>query len=167
MKPRDTVRTLGAALAAVALFAIMLLTLVDVSGRKLFSASVPGSLELTELLMVVVIFAGLPLVALAGEHVVFDSLDRFVPPWLRRVQQAAVDLLCAAALAGLAWLMWAKAGQMVGYGDTTAQLKLPLGPFVYLMSVLIGVTAVAHLMLLVQPVAHHHVGVHDAPPGPT
>jgi TRAP-type C4-dicarboxylate transport system permease small subunit len=167
VRPRDAVRTLGAALAAVALFAIMLLTLFDVSGRKLFAASVPGSLELTELLMVVVIFAGLPLVALAGEHVVFDSLDRFVPPWLRRVQQAAVDLLCAAALAGLAWLMWAKAGQMVEYGDTTAQLKLPLGPFVYLMSVLIGVTAVAHLMLLVQPVAHHHVGVDDAPPRST
>jgi TRAP-type C4-dicarboxylate transport system permease small subunit len=30
---------------------------------------------LTELLMVVVIFAGLPLVSLRGEHVVFDSLD--------------------------------------------------------------------------------------------
>ena len=32
--------------------------------------------------------------------------------------------------------MWVKAGQMCEYGDTTAQLKLPLGPFVYLMSVL-------------------------------
>jgi TRAP-type transport system small permease protein len=60
----------------VALFAIMALTLVDVSGRKLLSQSVPGSLELTELLMVVVIFAALPLVSLRGEHVVFDSLDR-------------------------------------------------------------------------------------------
>ena len=68
------------ALAASALFAIMWLTLIDVSGRKLLSTSVPGSLELTELLMVVVIFAGLPLVSLAGEHVVFDSFD----PWLPR-----------------------------------------------------------------------------------
>ena len=42
-------------LAALALFGIMVLTLVDVTGRKLLSASVPGSLELTELLMVVVI----------------------------------------------------------------------------------------------------------------
>jgi hypothetical protein len=48
-------------LAALALFAIMWLTLVDVSGRKLLSQSLPGSLELTELLMVVVIFAGRPL----------------------------------------------------------------------------------------------------------
>ena len=55
-------------LAAAALFAIMALTLVDVLGRKLLSQSVPGSLELTEILMVVVIFSALPLVSLHGEH---------------------------------------------------------------------------------------------------
>jgi TRAP-type transport system small permease protein len=148
-------------MAALALFGIMVLTAVDVSGRKFFSASVPGSLELTELLMVMVIFAGLPLVSLHGEHVVFDSLDRWLPPWLRRAQQAAVDLLCAALLAGLAWLIWSKAGQMAEFGDTTAQLKLPLAPFVRLMGVLCAVTAGVHLLLVVQPVAHHHAGVHD------
>ena len=146
-------------LAALALFAIMVLTLVDVSGRKLLSSSVPGSLELTELLMVAVIFAGLPLVSLHGEHVVFDSLDRWVPAGLRRAQQALVDLLCAALLLGLAWVMLAKGGQMIEYGDTTAQLKLPVGPFVYLMSMLCALTAAVHVMLAFRPVAHHHSGV--------
>ena len=42
-------------LAALALFGIMALTLVDVTGRKLLDASVTGSLEVTELLLVVVI----------------------------------------------------------------------------------------------------------------
>ena len=108
--------TLCGGLAAVALFGIMALTLVDVSGRKLLNTSVPGSLELTEILMVLVIFAALPLVSRQGEHVVFDSLDRWLPAGVRRVQQAAVDLLCAAALLGIAWLMWDKAGQMLDYG---------------------------------------------------
>ena len=149
-------------LAGVALFAIMALTLVDVLGRKLLSQSVPGSLELTEILMVVVIFAAMPLVSLHGEHVVFDSLDALLPGRLRRLQQAVVDLLVFAALLGLAWLMWDKATAMASYGDTTAQLKLPLGPFVRLMSLLCGVTALIHLLLLIQPVAHHHPGV-DGP----
>ena len=161
---RESLRTLCGLLAAAALFAIMALTLVDVSGRKLISTSVPGSLELTELLMVVVIFTSLPLVALAGEHVVFDSLDPWLPGWLKRAQQAAIDLLCAAALAGLAWLMWTKGSQMTGYGDTTAQLRLPLGVFVHMMGLLIGLAAFAHLLLVWQPVAHHHVGVDDAAP---
>lgn len=160
---RKLLSTLCGVLAASALFAIMLLTLVDVGGRKLISTSVPGSLELTELLMVIVIFAGLPLVSLHGEHVVFDSLDPVIPAALQRLQHAVVDLLCAAGLAGIAWIMWAKAGQMAEYGDTTSQLKLALAPFVRVMSVLCGTTALIHLMLVVQPVAHHHAGVDDAP----
>jgi TRAP-type transport system small permease protein len=137
-------------LAAVALFAIMGLTFVDVLGRKFLGGSVPGSLELTELLMVVVIFTSLPLVALAGEHVVFDSLDRWMPPWLLHLQRAVMELFCALSLAGLAWLMWVKAGQLSEYGDTTAQLKLPLGAFVYVMSVLLAVAALAHGLVLLQ-----------------
>lgn len=145
----------------------MWLTLADVAGRKGLSTSVPGSLELTEMLMVLVlvIFAGLPLVSLRGEHVVFDSLDPLLERWVRRAQGFVVELLCAAALAGVAWLMWVKAGNMVDYGDISAQLKIPQGPFVYLMSVLCAVTALVHLLLVFAPTAHHHPGVND--PGGT
>jgi TRAP-type C4-dicarboxylate transport system permease small subunit len=163
---RRGLEALCGALAAAALFALMWLTLVDVAGRKLISTSVPGSLELTELLMVAVIFAGLPLVSLHGEHVVFDSLDRFLPRGLRRAQQAAIDLAVLVLLAGLAWLMWGKAAQMAEFGDVTAQLRLPLGPFVQLMSVLIGITACVHGLLLFRPAAVHHVGTEEpGPPG--
>lgn len=158
---KSLLRLLCGLLAAVALFAIMTLTLVDVTGRKLLDHSVPGSLELTELLMVAVIFAGLPLVSLHGEHIVFDSLDRRLPAWLLRAQQALVDLGCACLLLGLAWVMWGKAGQMVEYGDVSSQLQIPLGPFVYAMAALIVVTAMVHLALVFAPVAHHHVGVED------
>ena len=154
---RRTLELLCGALAATALFAIMWLTLVDVSGRKAISTSVPGSLELTEMLMVLVVFAGLPLVSLRGEHVVFDSFDTLLPAGLRRAQLALVNLLCALALGGVAWLMWQKAGQMMSYGDTTAQLQIPQGPFVYLMSVLCGLTALVHLLLLAaQPAPTQH-----------
>ena len=150
-------------IAAVALFAIMALTLVDVSGRKLFSQSLPGSLELTELLLVAVIFAGLPLVSLRGEHVVFDSLDSLLPAWLRRVQQFVVDGLCAAALAGIAWLMWVKGGQLGEYGETTAQLKMGLAPFVHAMSLLCALTALVHGLLMLQALAPRHPGAGDGP----
>jgi TRAP-type transport system small permease protein len=145
-------------LAAAALFAIMALTLFDVAGRKLLSASIPGSLELTELLMVVVIFAALPLVSLQREHVVFDSLDSRLPLLLQRVQRGVVDVLCAAALAGMAWLLWVKAGQLADYGDTTAQLKLPVAPFVLAMSVLCALTALVHAAHAVSGKTAGHAG---------
>jgi TRAP-type C4-dicarboxylate transport system permease small subunit len=138
-------------LSAAALFAIMTLTFFDVGGRKLFSHSIPGSLELTELLMVVVIFAAMPLVSLRGEHVVFDSLDALLPPLARRLQNGLVQLLCAAAMLGLAALMWQTGSQFLETGETTAQLKLLKAPFIYGMSVLCAVTGVLHLALSVQP----------------
>ncbi|MGL6109369.1 MAG: TRAP transporter small permease [Rubrivivax sp.] len=151
--------TLCSALAAAALFAIMWLTLVDVSSRKLLSGSVPGSLELTELLMVVVIFAGLPLVALRGEHVVFDSIDALLPAAVLRLQRWIIDALCAAALGGMGWLMAVKASQMLEYGDKTQQLGLTLGWFVYLMSALIFVTAAVHVLLMFMPTSQHADGM--------
>ena len=53
-------------MGALALFAIMTLTFFDVGARKLLNNSITGSLELTELLMVVVIFSAIPLVSRRG-----------------------------------------------------------------------------------------------------
>lgn len=158
---RTMLERLCSALSATALFGIMGLTLVDVVARKLLSGSVPGSLEVTELLLVVVIFAGLPLVSLHGEHVVFDSLDPLLPRAVRRLQGLVIDLLCAAGLAVIGWVMWTKAGQMLEYGDKTQQLGLTLGWFVYLMSALLFIAAAVHLLLLATPAVHHHIGVDE------
>ena len=136
-----------------ALFAIMALTFFDVGGRKLLSNSIPGSLELTELLMVGVIFAALPLVSLRGEHVVFDSFDRLLGTAGTRIVKAVVNVLCGAALLGLAWLMWRTGADFVASGETTAQLKIPKYPFIYGMALLCALTGLVHFALAVRPAA--------------
>jgi TRAP-type C4-dicarboxylate transport system permease small subunit len=134
-----------------ALFAIMALTFLDVAGRKLLDNSIPGSLELTEVLMVIVIFAALPLVSLRGEHVLFDSMDASTPPRWLKLQKAAVHLLVAASLLGLAWLMWQTAAEFAQTGETTAQLKFPKAPFIYGMAVLCAISGAVHLYLIARP----------------
>lgn len=141
-------------LAGLALFAIMVLTFLDVSGRKMLDHSITGSLELTELLMVVVIFGALPLVSERGEHVVFDSLDALIPEALKKIQRALVHLLCAAALMGLAWLMWQTGADFAASGETTAQLKILKAPFIHGMGVLCGFTGLVHLSMMFQPLDH-------------
>lgn len=140
-------------LCAVALFAIMALTFLDVGGRKLLSRSITGSLELTELLMVVVIFASLPLVSRRGEHVVFDSLDSVWPAWFLRLQGIVVHLLCAAIMGGLMMLMWKTGQQFWDSGETTAQIKILKAPFIYGMSIMCGITGLVHLALMIRPPA--------------
>lgn len=152
------------ALAGVALFCIMALTFFDVGGRKLLSTSIPGSLELTELLMVVVIFAALPLVSMRGEHVVFDSLDAYLAPTLRKTQQVMVQWLCALLLLGLAYLMWGTAADISLSGETTAQLKLPKAPFIFGMSVLCAFTGLVHFsQIFLAPASTHDDLVESAP----
>lgn len=140
-------------MAAAALFAIMVLTFFDVGGRKLLSNSIPGSLELTELLMVVVIFASLPLVSLRGEHVVFDSLDGYMTSGARRLQGMVVQLICGVAMLALAWLMANTGHEFWQTGETTAQLKILKAPFIYGMSAMCALTGLLHLALMLLPPA--------------
>ncbi|MEY3674537.1 MAG: hypothetical protein RJB47_1245 [Pseudomonadota bacterium] len=142
---KKSLEILVSTLAGLALMAIMVLTFLDVTGRKLLSHSITGSLELTELLMVVVIFGALPLVSLKGEHVVFDSLDPVLPRFVQRIQRSLVNLVCAGLLFGLAYLMWKTGGEFAATGETTAQLKITKAPFIQGMGVLCALTGLVHL----------------------
>lgn len=144
---KKLLETLCGLLAGIALFAIMALTFLDVGGRKLLNNSITGSLEMTELLMVIVIFGALPLVSERGEHVVFDSLDPYLPNAIKKVQRALVQLLCGAALLALGWLMWQTGNDFLQTGETTAQLKILKAPFIYGMGVLCGFAGIVHLTL--------------------
>jgi len=141
-------------LAAACLFGMMLLTFVDVLGRKLFDHSLPGSLEVTELLMLGLIFAGLPLTSLRGEHVIFDLLDHLLPQGLQSAQGVISNLLCTTLVAGASWLVFVRAARTGVDGDTTAQYLWPLAPFQYAVGVLLALTALMHLFLAVRPPPH-------------
>jgi TRAP-type C4-dicarboxylate transport system permease small subunit len=137
------------ALAALALFGIMWLTVVDVIGRKFFNRSVPGGLELTEIMMVCVIFAALPLVSWRGEHVVFDTLDRLIPAPVRALQIRVVHLVCALVFGWMAWLMVLKGERYASYGETTSYLLLPLYPVAWGMGLLLLLAGLVHVALAI------------------
>jgi TRAP-type C4-dicarboxylate transport system permease small subunit len=140
-------RALGL-IAGAALFGMMGLTFADVIGRKLFAASIPGSVELTELLMLAVIFAALPLTSLKGEHVLFDLLDPMLPAGLRKWQHRLANLACAALLGAAAWLVETRALRTGGQGDITAQLEISIAPFQHATAVMLLLTALVHLVLV-------------------
>ncbi|NJN39904.1 MAG: TRAP transporter small permease [Gammaproteobacteria bacterium] len=132
--------------AAIILFGMMALTFVDVFMRYIVGDSIRGSFEITELMMVILIFAGLPLVSRKDEHVTVDLVEHLFPLAVRKVLRVVAHLVCAAMLLGMSWLMWRKAGEVVGYGDVTAALRVVLWPYVYFMSALAFVTALIHVL---------------------
>ena len=137
--------------ASILLFCLMTLTFVDVVARYLLNAPIRGAFEITELGLLVLIFAGLPLVSHADEHVTMDFIDRLLPARLAAVWIRAMHAICAAIMFFLTWQVWLKAGKIAGYGDTTDVLRILVGPFVYFMAVMIALTGVVHLFKIVWP----------------
>ena len=137
--------------ASVILFLMMLLTFVDVVARYLFNFPLRGGFEVTELMLLVLIFAGLPLVSHSDEHVTMDFIDRLLPDGGRLVVVRAVHGVCAAVMFFLTWQVWIKAGKIAAYGDTTDVLKITVGPFVYFMAAMILLTAIVHVYKMFVP----------------
>ena len=131
--------------AALMLFVLMALTFVDVIGRDVFNYPVPGGFEITELVMAAMIFAALPVVSRHEEHVVVDLLDTVLPAAAVPLRQVLVSLFGAVVLAVVAWRNWIEATSLVGYGEVTEFLHIPLAPIVYLMSVMSAIAALALL----------------------
>jgi TRAP-type C4-dicarboxylate transport system permease small subunit len=143
-------RVLGAA-AAVLLFGLMALTTADVIGRYVFNWPLRGAFEITELLLLTLIFAGLPLASRADEHVTLDFIDMTLGAKGRLVLRRLIDLICGVIILALAWRVWIKAGKIAAYADTTEVLRLPVGPFVYFMAAMVAVTGVVHLGKVIFP----------------
>jgi TRAP-type transport system small permease protein len=141
---------LGIAASAL-LFAMMCLTFVDVVARYLFNSPIRGGFEMTELTLLVLIFAGLPLVSHGDEHVTMDFIDRMLPPRALDLLVRAVHALVAAMFFFLTWQMLIKARRIAGYGDTTDVLRVTVGPFVYFMAAMIALTALVHVFKVFVP----------------
>ena len=62
-----------------------------------------------------------------------DFIDRLLPAPLQRGLVRTVELVCAATMGLLAWLVWLKADRIWAYRDTTDVLRIAYGPFVYFM----------------------------------
>lgn len=130
--------------AGVALILMSLLTVADVVGRS-FNSPLPAATELTEFLMVIVIFCALPVVTRRGDHIVIDILDFIVPPALRRIEDVIINLLGAVALAAAAWRVWALALRAADGGDFTPYLNIPMAPIIHFVSFLCICVAAAFL----------------------
>ncbi|HYG90446.1 MAG TPA: TRAP transporter small permease [Azospirillum sp.] len=137
-------RALGV-LAAVLLFGMAVMTTVDVVGRDFFGVGVPGSYELTSLLLAALIFVGLPLATEREEHVAIDLIDYVVRPRGVRVLKGVMGVLSTVVLAFLAWQLWVRGIRLDEDGSRTNVLRLPLAPVAYLMAVTTGVAALVQI----------------------
>ncbi len=137
--------------AAGGVFLMMLVAFADVVGRKVLDRPLPGSVELTELLMLLVVFAGVALVSREQTHVQLDMIDAWVPPRWQGVRMRLGEILAGLVMLGAGWLALTRAIQAAHEGELTTLLRIPLAPAYCVVAALLAIGALAHLTLALLP----------------
>lgn len=153
--PRSFARRGLAVLCGAMLMAMMALTVGDVIGRYLLARPITGATELTEMMLVAVVFLGLPAVSLDRDHVAVDIITDRLPGWVQPWRDMAMALLSAAVLGLIAWRIWVYAGQIGGYGGATNSLRLPIAPLGYLCAACCGLAALFMLLAAARGFGRH------------
>ncbi|MCB1396757.1 MAG: TRAP transporter small permease [Rhodobacteraceae bacterium] len=127
------------------LFALMLVTVIDVTGRDLFNSPLRGGYELSGLMLMALFFLALPTATMRRAHITVELIDAMLSNRARRWLEVLGMLICAVTLGIVSYFVLQKGLSSVRYGEATMFLRLPLGPFALLGAASILLSALALL----------------------
>jgi TRAP-type C4-dicarboxylate transport system permease small subunit len=133
---------------ATVLFAMAALTFVDVVGRYVFSAPIPGTYETVGLLMGLVTFSALPLVTRAENHITVDLFDSFIRGRFRKVQQFLILVGCATVLGFFAERLIATAIDEHDANYVTEYFGVSRAPLLIFLGLLCLLTTLILIMMI-------------------
>ena len=124
---------------------MVLLTFTDVIGRRLFNTPVFGAHDITEHLMAVIIFSGLPLLTANRAHLSIDLFDRWLllPQW--RIWHYLVNGLIAAVLALIAYEFAVSVQEAQDMREVSQALGIPRAWMYAYLAITSGLAALAAL----------------------
>ncbi len=144
--------------SAIAIFAVMLLGVAQVFGRKFFNMPIPGYIDFIEQSMVVFAFFGIAYCQRLGGHVRMDLfMAKFSGRTLYFFEALAtlVGMFVITVLIQKSWLHFMRAWE---YGDTTMDIGLPIWPAKLIIPVTFsflwirfGIQAVGFMRLFLAP----------------
>lgn len=116
------------ALAAALILMMVAVTVVDVVGRYVFEAPLPGAFELTQILLADLVIAALPITTLKGSHVEVDLLSHM---WSEATDRRAAwfgAAVTATVFFVLSWTVGTHGLSLMHEGAVTNDLALPIWP---------------------------------------
>lgn len=111
---------------------LMLLTVADVVGRAFFDKPIPGSFELSEYMLSVLILLGAAYTQQVKGHVGVDFLTKRFSPRLQDICAVVTTLACLFIVSILVWQGYVDAMAETAVSD---QLRIPQRPFKMLVAV--------------------------------
>jgi TRAP-type transport system small permease protein len=134
------------AVLILSLFAMVVLTFADVVGRRFFNAPIYGAHDLTEHLMAIIVFSGLPLLTAARGHLCVDLLDKLLLRDSLTWWHALIQLLVAASLGMIGYQFIVAAKDATDIMEVSHELLIPRSYMYYLFAICAFAGALASLL---------------------
>jgi len=152
-------------LAVGSLILMMLLTVGDVVGRYLVGRvplfnPIPGTLELTEFMMALIIFSALGYTQMCKEHISVSVVVSHFSPWAQSVIDSITYLFSLVLMSIATWQSAVYAHRIFEEHDVSGVLSLPVYPV--LMVVTIGCFIFCLTLLVSLLISLTKVGEHES-----
>ncbi|WP_136659244.1 TRAP transporter small permease [Nitratireductor sp. XY-223] len=148
-RTRRWFRLVTACLSGALLLALTFVTIVDVIGRYILASPLSGAGEYTEILLMAIIFTGLPAVCLDDGHVTVDLFTARLKGAWQRYQLTFARLFVSVVLAVVSWQLWKHGTLLAGYNEVTVYLRAPLAPIAKTAAVIVGACSAMTLLMAV------------------
>lgn len=135
-------------IAATFMGSIAAVTIVDVTGRYVFSSPVRGGVEIIEFLLGLLIFSALPLVIVKNAHITVELFDGFMSEGFKRVREVIVLLGNAGVMAFITSRMWFTALEMVEFDEISLHLQVPTAPLLFALAGLSAMSVLTQLYMV-------------------
>jgi len=116
------------------LFVMMMITVLDVTGRFLFNLPVTGSIEITGYLLLLTVFLGIPYASARGQHIRIDFISAKFTGRRALILESITLLVEIALFVLLVWQSISYSVLMHTMNRVTAVLRLAEAPFVLMVS---------------------------------
>ena len=126
---------------------MMLLTVADVFLRYFFNAPITGTAEITEFMLVIVIFPALAWCAVTGKHVKVDLILSLFPPRVQAIVDSITLLLVLGTFVIITWQSFLESKVV---DSTTSLLGLSSAPFYWIMTLGYALFCLAVVTLVIE-----------------
>lgn len=135
--------------SGVALLTILFLTVADITGRSALGSPVSGTVEVTSMLLVVVVFLAVARSEDMGDHITIDLIYERVGEGAKKFLDIFSDVLTVVIVGLISYQLYQFSLRNQASGAETPVLDWPLWPFVLVGSVGAALYALSTIMRIV------------------
>jgi TRAP-type C4-dicarboxylate transport system permease small subunit len=121
-------------LGCIAMCFMICVTVVDVTGRYLFNSPILGAYEITQFLVLVIVFSFLGYAQAKKSHITVDLFFERLPPKAKTVVSIFNYIVCFLIFLIIAWMGFEKAVESFHNGEKPLNLAIPNFPFIFFLS---------------------------------